>query len=352
MRNLAGIPSKWMEGSGPYADIVFASRVRLARNLRGLPFPSIMGRREAQEVVDRVAAAVSRSDVQAVGGRLEVIRLGELSPLERQILVEKHLISPQHAEPDGYKAVVLNPEESISLMVNEEDHLRLQVLLPALQVHESWRLATTLDDALEAHLDFAFDEERGYLTACPTNVGTGLRASVMLHLPGLVISKQARRVLTALSHVGLAVRGMYGEGTEAAGNLFQVSNQVTLGRSEEEIIANLVAVTKQLIDEEKAAREMLLKEAGSQLEDRVGRSFGILSHARVISSQGALSLLSDVRLGLDLRLLKGVDPRVITELMVGIQPAYLQGLVGREMGPQERDRERAALIRRRLNKMN
>jgi protein arginine kinase len=348
MHNFAGIPSKWMEGSGPYADIVLTSRVRLARNLHGVPFPSLMGKREAQEVVSRVGAACAAGDVQGVGGKLEVIRLGELSPLERQILVEKHLISPQHAEPDGHRAVVLNPEESISIMVNEEDHLRLQVLLPALQLHESWRLATTLDDYLEAHLDFAFDEERGYLTACPTNVGTGLRASVMLHLPGLVISKQARRVLTALSHVSLAVRGMYGEGTEAAGNLFQISNQVTLGRSEEEIIANLVAVTRQLIDEEKAAREMLLREAGAQLEDRVGRSFGILSHARVISSQEALRLLSDVRLGLDLRLLKGVDPRVINELMVGIQPAYLQGLAGREMGPQERDRERAALIRRRL----
>ncbi|MBC7345959.1 MAG: protein arginine kinase [Clostridia bacterium] len=348
MRNFVGVPSKWMEGSGPYADIVLTSRIRLARNLRGIPFPSLMGKREAQEVVNRVSAACAAADVQGVAGRLEVIRLGELSPLERQILVEKHLISPEHAATDGQRAVVLNPEESVSIMINEEDHLRLQVLLPALQLHESWRLATTLDDVLEAHLDFAFDEERGYLTACPTNVGTGLRASVMLHLPGLVISKQARRVLTALSHVSLAVRGMYGEGTEAAGNLFQISNQVTLGRSEEEMLANLVAVTKQLIEQERAAREMLLREAGAQLEDRIGRSFGILSHARVISSQEALRLLSDVRLGLDLRLLKGVDPRVINELMVGIQPSYLQGLAGREMGPQERDRERAALIRRRL----
>jgi protein arginine kinase len=337
-----------MEGSGPYADIVVASRIRLARNLRGLPFPSIMGKREAREVVDRVAAACSAADVGAAGGRLELIRIEQLSPLERQILVEKHLISPQHAEPDGYKAVVLNPEESVSIMVNEEDHLRLQVLLPALQLHESWRIANALDDALEGYLDFAFDEERGYLTACPTNVGTGLRASVMVHLPGLVISRQARRVLTALSQVGLAVRGLYGEGTEVAGNLFQISNQVTLGRSEEEIIAHLVGVTKQLIDEEKSCRERLLRDASAELEDRVGRAFGILSHARVISSQEALSLLSDVRLGLDLKLIKGIDPRVITELMVGIQPAYLQGLIGREMGPHERDRERAALIRQRL----
>jgi len=348
MRNLAATPSKWMEGSGPYAGMVVASRVRLARNLAGLPFPASMGRREAQEVVERVTAACKTTTVHAVAGRLEILRLEDLSALERQILVEKHLISPQHAEPDGNKAVVLNAEESLSLMVNEEDHLRLQVLLPALQLHESWRLATAVDDALEAHLEYAFDEERGYLTACPTNVGTGLRASVMLHLPGLVISKQAPQVLSALSHVSLAVRGLYGEGTEAAGNLFQISNQVTLGRSEEEIISNLVAVTKQLIEQEKAARELLLKEAGSQLEDRVGRAFGILSHARVISSEEALHLLSDVRLGLDLHLLRGVDPRVITELMIGIQPAFLQGLTGREMDPQERDRERAAFIRRRL----
>lgn len=340
--------SKWMEGSGPHADIVISSRIRLARNLKGIPFPQLLGEQQLMEVAAKIRKAIESPHVAKQLGNLEYISLDALTPLDRQILVEKHLISPQLAEGGGAKAVVLGNEEAISIMVNEEDHLRIQCILPALQLHEAWRIANTVDDALEHELDFAFAERCGYLTSCPTNVGTGLRASVMLHLPGLVLTKQAGKILAALSKVGLTVRGLYGEGSEAVGNLFQVSNQITLGQPEEEIISNLSSVSKQLIEQELAAREALLNEWGLQLEDRVGRAFGTLTNARILSSEEAIGLLSELRLGLDLRLIKGIDPRIINQLMVIIQPASLQKIYGTAMPPQERDVKRAELISTKL----
>ncbi|WP_406677544.1 protein arginine kinase [Moorella sp. ACPs] len=337
--------SKWMEGSGPQADIVISSRIRLARNLKGMPFPNLMNEAQEAKVIRLVGQAIRAPGVFQAVGELKLQTLRELSPVERQILVEKHLISPDLAEGKGEKAVVLRDDEAISIMVNEEDHLRLQCLLPALMLHEAWRLADAADDALENELDFAFDQERGYLTACPTNVGTGLRASTMLHLPALVLTKQAGQVLTALTKVGVAVRGLYGEGTEAQGNIFQVSNQITLGRSEEEIINNLSAVTVRLADQEREARELLRKQSRWQLEDRVGRAYGVLTNARILSSQEALQLLSDVRLGVEMKILRGIDQRLINQLMVRIQPAYLQFTAGKEMTPFERDVHRAAMVR-------
>ncbi|MHB1128241.1 MAG: protein arginine kinase [Bacillota bacterium] len=340
--------AKWMEGSGPHADIVISSRVRLARNLEGVAFPHLLSAEQAKVLVDKVDSAVNNPDVQQTAGPLQLFRLNEFPALDKQMLVEKHLISPQHAEPEGYKAVVLGPDAGVSIMVNEEDHLRIQCLLPALQLHEAWRLANILDDVLEKRLDLAFDEGIGYLTACPTNVGTGMRASIMLHLPALVMTKQAGKVLAALPHVGLAVRGLYGEGTEAVGNLFQISNQITLGQTEEEIINNLSAVTKQIIDQERAARDLLQAQTGMQLADRVNRAYGTLAYARIISSQEALVALSQVRLGIDMKIIKGVDPRMLNQLMVTIQPAGLQNMVGREMEPFERDVQRANMIRQYL----
>lgn len=340
--------SKWMEGSGPHADIVISSRIRLARNLKGTRFPQSLNQRQLQEVAGKVKQVVFSPYVQNNLGRLTFINLRELTPLERQILVEKHLISPQLAQDSEGRACVLNNDEAISIMVNEEDHLRIQCLLPALQLFETWRLANTVDDCLEQELDFAFDERLGYLTSCPTNVGTGLRASVMLHLPGLVLTNQVNDVLSALSKVGLTVRGLYGEGSQALGNLFQVSNQITLGQPEEEILSNLSTVCKKLIEQELAARDYLQKESPLQLSDRVGRSFGILTNAQIMSSKEALGLLSDVRLGINLRLIKGIDERILNQLLVQIQPAILQKFYGREMSPQERDVKRAELIRNKL----
>jgi protein arginine kinase len=338
--------SKWMEGSGPQADIVISSRIRLARNLKGIPFPNLMNEAEAKTVIRQVGRTIKTKPFAQLAGEFELYSLGELQPLEQQILVEKHLISPDLAGAGNNGAVVLRDDEAVSIMVNEEDHLRLQCLLPALMLHEAWRLADAVDDALESELDFAFDQARGYLTACPTNVGTGLRASTMLHMPALVLTKQAGPVLSALTKVGLAVRGLYGEGTEAHGNIYQISNQITLGRSEEEIINNLSAVTTRLADQEREARSLLRKQSRWHLEDRVGRAYGVLANARILNSQEALQLISDVRLGTEMKMLPDLDHRLLNKLMVFIQPAFLQYTAGKEMKPFERDVHRAAVVRK------
>lgn len=340
--------SQWMEGTGPSADIVLSSRVRLARNIDELPFPHRMSEEQGKQVLDVVGEAVARINRSRELGKLEMTPLASLTPLDRQVLVEKHLISPQLAQDARHAGVILRQDESISVMVNEEDHLRIQCLCSGLQLEEAHALAGRVDDALEQTVGYAFDEQRGYLTACPTNVGTALRASVMMHLPALVMTNQIGRVLTAISQLGLAVRGLYGEGTEAIGNIFQISNQITLGQTEEDIIANLKGVTRQIIDQERAARDALLKGTRDQLEDRVCRAYGLLGNARIMSSEEAMRLLSDVRLGIDLGLLPNLAPRALNELLVVTRPGFLHKLANQELTPFERDLKRASLIRERL----
>lgn len=341
--------SEWMKGTGPESDIVLGSRVRLARNLVGIPFPAVAGEDQLRQVVDYVAKATtqnSRIDPEMY----DFVRMQEVPLLERQLLVEKHLISPQHTEQVKYKAVVLRTDEAASIMVNEEDHLRIQALFPGLQLLKAWELCNEIDDGYEESLTYAFSDEWGYLTSCPTNVGTGMRASIMVHLPVLSMTGQVQRMMGAVTQFGLAVRGLYGEGTEVLGNIFQLSNQVTLGHTEEEIIQHLTNVTQQIINQERAAREHVLRRNKTQLEDRIWRSYGILSHARSISSQEAMQLLSDVRLGIDLGLLSGIEGRILQELLVMIRPAHLQQMMGRELAAPERDAHRAALIRERIAK--
>lgn len=337
--------STWMKADAPSADVVLSSRVRLARNLEGIPFPHQAPDADLARVADQVQRVIR--GVRGLSD-LVVIRLSEAQALDRQILVEKHLISPQHAQGAKHRLVAIRADETISVMVNEEDHIRIQALLPGLQLEDALRLASEVDDMFESKLDYAFDEKLGYIAACPTNTGTGLRASVMVHLPALATTGQVGRVLAAVSNVGIAVRGLYGEGTEATGNLFQLSNQVTLGRSEGELVENLAGVTRQVIDQERNVRDRLVRERRDQLEDKVNRAYGLLSHARLITSEEALGLLSDVRLGVESGLLSGVDAMALNELMVITQPAYLQRIMGRELGPQERDVRRAALIRERI----
>ncbi len=337
--------SAWMKADAPSADVVLSSRVRLARNLAGIRFPHQASDADLAKVAEQVHRAIRT--VKGLSD-LTVIRLCEAPALDRQILVEKHLISPQHAQGAKHRLVAIRPDETVSVMVNEEDHIRIQALLPGLQLEAALKLASEIDDMFESSLDYAFDEKLGYLAACPTNTGTGLRASVMVHLPALAITGQVGRVLSTVSNVGVAVRGLYGEGTEATGNVFQLSNQVTLGRSEPELVENLVRVTRQVIDQERGVRDRLVRERKEQLEDKVNRAYGLLSHARLITSEEALGLLSDVRLGVESGLLPGVDAKVLNELMVITQPAYLQRIMGRELGPQERDVWRAALMRERI----
>lgn len=336
--------SEWMSDDGPDSDIVISSRVRIARNLSGHPFPMLATNQQSREILERVLGAVGGEQLQSLG-QFDRYPLADLNDLEKRVLVEKHLISPALANESRNGAVILSRNESVSIMINEEDHLRIQCLYPGFQVKEAWQAASSIDDLFEASLDYAFDERRGYLTSCPTNVGTGIRASVMMHLPALVLTQQINRILSAITQVGLAVRGLYGEGSEAIGNLFQISNQITLGQSEEEIIDNLHSVAKQIIEHEKAARERLLAESAIRVEDRIHRSYGILSHASIMDSKEAAQRLSDVRLGIDLGMIQNVSPKVMNELLVLTQPGFLQQTFDEKMGTEQRDIRRAQLIR-------
>ncbi|MCM3750182.1 protein arginine kinase [Paenibacillus pasadenensis] len=339
--------SEWMKENGPDSEIVFSSRVRVARNLRGYPFPILATGQHSEEVMSKLTAVAKEGKLDSIG-KFETLILSDLSELERRVLVEKHLISPSLANESRAGAVVMSDNEAISIMINEEDHLRIQCLYPGFQVKEAWQLASQIDDIYEEATEYAFDEKRGFLTSCPTNVGTGIRASVMMHLPALVMTQQINRILSAITQVGLAVRGLYGEGSEALGNLFQISNQITLGQSEEEIIDNLHGVVRQIIEHEKAARERLLQESRLRLEDRIKRSYGILSHAAIMDSKESAQRLSDVRLGIDLGMIQEVSPQVMNELMVMTQPGFLQQAFEEKMNTEQRDMRRAELIRTQL----
>lgn len=342
--------SEWMRGIGQDSDIVISTRVRVARNLQHLPFPLLATNQQSGEVLQRLTDVLKDQEELKELGPLHTIRLDDIEELDKRVLVEKHLISPNLANESRNGAVILTEDESVSIMINEEDHLRIQCLYPGFQVREAWERATALDDLFEDKVDYAFDDKSGYLTSCPTNVGTGLRASVMMHLPALVMTQQINRILSAVSQVGLTVRGIYGEGSEAVGNLFQISNQITLGQTENEIIDNLHSVALQIIEHEKNAREKLLTESKLRITDRVMRSYGILSYAAVMETKEAAQRLSDVRLGVDLGLLSGPPSSVMNELNVMTQPGFLQKRFSETMNPAERDVYRAKLIRETLGK--
>ncbi|MFM1654427.1 protein arginine kinase [Brevibacillus sp. B_LB10_24] len=340
--------SNWMKGVGPDSDIVISTRLRIARNLQHHPFPLLATDTQAEEVVRKVSE-VCRTDAMKKITPLEMIRMDQLNALEKRVLVEKHLISPNLAEESRKGAVLLSSDQSVSIMVNEEDHIRIQVFLPGFQLTEAWEAGSRIDDIFEKHVNYAFDEKRGYLTSCPTNVGTGIRASIMLHLPALVMTQQISRILQAINQVGLVVRGLYGEGSEALGNLFQLSNQVTLGMSENDILSNLYSVAKQIIEQERAARRYLQENSRTALEDRICRSYGILLYARTVESKEAAQRLSDVRLGIDLGIIKNVSAFALNELLVMTQPGFLQQHAGQKLTPEQRDERRARLIRERLS---
>lgn len=335
-----------MKEEGPESDIVLSCRIRLARNLKDVPFAIKAQPEDASKTVNLMEEQVLPCLQEQP---FELVKMNDIQPLEKRVLVEKHLISPQLAEHSTYGAAIVSEDEKISIMVNEEDHIRIQCLLSGLQLQEALDLANQLDDCIEQHVEYAFDEKRGYLTSCPTNVGTGLRASVMMHLPGLVLTQRMNRIVPAINQLGLVVRGIYGEGSEALGNIFQISNQITLGKSEIDIVDDLTSVVQQIIMQERMAREALVTASNIQLEDRVFRSLGILSNARIMESKEAATCLSDVRLGIDLGYIKNVSKTILNELMVLTQPGFLQQYAGEMLRPQERDYKRATIIRDRLN---
>ncbi|HEY4551732.1 MAG TPA: protein arginine kinase [Bacillaceae bacterium] len=339
--------SSWMSSEGPSSDIILSSRIRLARNLKNYKFPTLFSNEEAGEIINKINDILQTGAFQPYGS-MEFLQVDELKSLQKRVLVEKHLISPRLAEQSSHGAVLLSDNEDISIMINEEDHIRIQCLFPGLQIAEALERANAIDDILEKHVDYAFDEDLGYLTSCPTNVGTGLRASVMLHLPALILTRQMNRVIPAINQLGLVVRGMYGEGSEALGNIFQISNQITLGKSEEDIVGDLTSVVEQIIAQERSAREALVKTSNIQLEDRVFRSYGVLANSRIIETKEAAECLSDVRLGIDTGYIKHLSRNILNELMILTQPGFLQQYAGGPLRPAERDIRRALLIRERL----
>lgn len=336
-----------MESEGPLKPFVLSSRIRLARNFTFVPFPLAMNTEMANRVIQEVREKIvggSEGFRQTYG----IYESAQMSPQAKRLLLEKHLVSSEFIKERLPGLLLMNKEESVSIMVNEEDHLRIQSLLPGLQLYQAWEAANEVDDYIDEMMAYAFDERLGYLTSCPTNVGTGLRASVMMHLPALTISGTMDRILQAAGQIGLAVRGLYGEGSEAHGNMFQISNQQTLGRSERELIDTLNDVAGQVAAEERKARDLLIRTNSTELEDRIWRSYGVLRNARILPSKEALERLSDLRLGIETGLFQTLTLNQVDEMLFRIQPAFLQETAGRELTPAERDIYRAEWVRGKL----
>src|ERR1043165_7617441 len=344
--NMLSTAGEWLRGEGPRHEIVVSGRVRFARNLRQRPFPGWAKKAERTQILEQIKPQVEElPEMQDSFSEL----LQDLSALEKQVLVERHLISREHAAKGIGSAVVMNRKQTLSIMINEEDHLRMQSIRSGLQLKSAFKLVDKVDSALEAKLDFAYDAKLGYLTACPTNVGTGMRASAMLHLPGLVLSELINQGVQAVNKIGLAVRGLYGEGTEAMGNLFQISNQVTLGEKEDEIISRLNKVIEAIIEKEQDARQVLIQKRPNTLWDQIGRAYGLLTYAHAMTSKEALNLLSVGKLGLDSGAFPEDKRLGIDQLFIETQPAHLQRSTQQKLNAEERDHFRAQIIRERLN---
>ena len=340
--------SELSANGGPEDHVVLSSRVRLARNISGVPFPGRAQKASREETCESIKPPISKASAMRGGFSAG---MGDLKALDKQLLVERHLISREHAAKGGGSALVLNKDETLSVMVNEEDHLRMQALLPGMQIKQVWQKIDRFDTSLEKKLDYAFDASYGYLTACPTNLGTGIRVSAMLHLPGLVLTDQVNQIVQAVTKLGHAVRGLYGEGTEALGHIFQVSNQMTLGESEADIIERIHKVVLQIIEHETNARATLQQGKPKELFNHIGRAYGVLANAHIVSSKESMNQLSLIRLGVKLGMFEDLETSVVDELFLVTQPAHLQQLVGEKLGGEERDVRRADLLRSRLNGM-
>jgi protein arginine kinase len=342
-------PAESTQRHGPHDRIVMSSRVRLARNLREFAFPGWAKKPERMKVLEVLLPAVGTLPEMADSF---AEAMDNLSALDKQLLVERHLISREHAAKNIGSGLVVNHAETFSVMINEEDHLRMQALRPGFQTREAWQAIDKLDSALERKLNFAFDNELGYLTACPTNLGTGIRVSAMLHLPGLVLSEQINPIIQSVNKLGLAVRGLYGEGTEALGNVFQVSNQMTLGESETVIVERLEKVLAQIIEHEENARQTLFEKKPKVVLNHIGRAYGTLANAYSITSKETMNLLSFLRLGVDMELFPGTNRAMVDELFLITQPAHLQKQVSDKLSAEERDLIRADMVRDRLKNVN
>jgi len=337
--------SEWLRGAGPESDVVISTRIRLARNLAEFPFSTRIGEPARTDIVTQACNCFNNLTIP---NQLDYFDVSSLDELDRQFLVERQLISRELSEGSGPRGVAISRNEDIAVMVNEEDHLRIQVLRSGLTLDECWQSIDEIDDALEQQVTFAFHDQYGYLTACPTNVGTGIRVSVMMHLPALVQTREIQKVFHALQKINLAVRGLYGEGSQAMGDFYQISNQYTLGMSEPQVITRVREVVPMILKYERRAREQMLEEKRQELHDHISRAYGVLCTAQTISSEETMHLLSSVRLGVNLGLVEDVSIPVLNELFIQTQPAHLQKLRQEELDSSERNIARAALLRRRI----
>ncbi len=337
--------SEWLKGTGPKSDIVISSRVRLARNINGFRFFNWAKQKEKEDILNTIKDTIEKSKFLK---KALFLKMKDLTEIDRQFLVERHLMSPEHVVDPEHKALLVDDKETVSIMINEEDHLRIQVLQSGFNVLEAWRISNAIDTELGRKMHYAFSPRWGYLTACPTNTGTGLRASIMLHLPALIMTNQIGRVFQAISKLGLTLRGFYGEGTEAIGNFFQVSNQVTMGHSEIDLIGKINGIVDKLVKREESTRNILLSRNKDEISDKIWRAYGTLKSARIITSNEAIKLLSIMRLGVNLGIADKVGKTLINELFILTQPAHLQKIEGKILNPNQRDYKRADIIRKKL----
>lgn len=337
-------PGAWMDVSGQAGAIV-SSRVRLARNLDRRPFPGWAGEEESLCVWNEISTILAGQP--ALNSPI-VMEMPSLTRVDREVLVERHLISRELADKNAGSGLVFRRDESIGIMVNEEDHLRIQAMRPGLDLDGLWQTVNELDSEIERQVSYAFSPRLGYLTACPTNVGTGIRASVMMHLPGLVLLNDIGSIIKGISKIGLAVRGLWGEGTEAAGNMFQLSNQTTLGEKEENLIKRLTQIVLEIGEHETNARARLMQQKEASLRDHIGRAYGILMHANLLNSKETLDMLSALRLGIEMELLNAWEVSVVNALFLSVQPGHLQKAEGKSVGSEKRDLARARTVRERL----
>jgi protein arginine kinase len=345
LEELAGQCGEWLRGSGPDSDIVVSSRIRLARNVADFPF--------MRKCTGLDRAAIERTMRERLEriqewNAVSFIDVNSLDEVDRQFLVERQLISRELADAEGSRGVLVDSNEQFSVMINEEDHLRIQVMSSGLDLQAAWERINRIDDLIEKQVTYAFHDKLGYLTACPTNVGTGMRVSVMLHMPALVLTRHLERVFRSLHRISLAVRGLYGEGSQAMGDFYQISNQITLGKSEEELIAQVSEVAQTLIEYERKARDFLVENGLKELHDRVSRAFGVLCTAQTISSEETMALLSSVRMGINLGLIRDVEIPTVNKLFIHTQPAHLQKIRGTTLNTADRNIERAVYLQHHL----
>lgn len=345
LNDLAEKSGEWLRGCGPISDIVMSSRIRLARNLADYPFVKRCNDIDKANLESTVRERITQ---HATLADLKFINVAELDLLDRQLLVERQLISRELASAEGARAVAIDASEQLSLMVNEEDHLRIQVIKSGLDLDGAWSLVNEVDDAIESHLTYAFHPKLGYLTACPTNVGTGMRVSVLVHLPGLVMTQNIERVFRSTQKINVVVRGLYGEGTEAMGDFYQVSNQITLGKSEQDLIDQVNTVITGVIDYERKARNYLIDHRQNELFDKISRAYGLLQNAQQISSEETMHLLSRVRMGVNLGLIGELEIPEINQLFIRTQPAHLQKICAAELDTDQRNIRRANYLHEKL----